>query len=85
MFWIPGLRGLDGVQLSFRVGGFLPSLVFWEEIIGFKMVAMCLLNHICSDFASLFFITVHYISAWDQNFRSKEFELELLAWFKTQA
>lgn len=84
MFWIPGLMALDGVQLSFRVGGFLPSLVFWGEIIGFKMVAVCLLNHICSDFAFLFFITVHYISARDQNLRNKEFEPKLLAWFKSQ-
>jgi len=43
------------------------------------MVAVCLLNPMCSDFASLFFIMVHYIFTWDQNLRSKEFELELLA------
>lgn len=85
MLWIPGLRVLGGVQLSFRVRGFYSSLVFGEEIIGFKMVAMYRLNQICSDFASLFFIMVHCIFPWDQNLRSKESELELLAWFKTQA
>lgn len=41
------------------------------------MVAVCLLNHICSASASLFFFMVHYIFTWDQNLRNKESELEL--------
>lgn len=41
------------------------------------MVVVCLLNHICSDFAALFSFMVYYMLTWDQNLRRKESELEL--------